>query len=237
MYKTGDLACYRPDGLIDFKGRADNQVKFHGFRVELDEITRALVQHPQVRNSIVTVRPDRNGNDLIVAYYVSRQNLDHAALREHLAKSIIEETLPNVYVHMKKLPLNLNGKINYSALPTLEEIKERLDETDVAPRTPSEQSIADIYCEILGVERVSVNDNFFELGGHSLLAIRVMSRIREVFGINLPFQTFFQQPTVAGLALVVTQLQLEEEDENDFASIIEELNHLSGNETRQAFGD
>jgi amino acid adenylation domain-containing protein len=237
MYKTGDLACHRPDGLIDFRGRADNQVKFHGFRVELDEITRALVQHPQVRNGIVMLRPDRNGNDLIVAYYVSRQKLDQSALREHLARSIIEETLPNVYVHMKKLPLNLNGKINYGALPALEEIKERPAETYVAPRTPSENSIAEIYCEILGVERVSVNDNFFELGGHSLLAIRVMSRIREVFGINLPFETFFQNPTIAGLALVVTQLQLDDEDENDFASMLEELNHLSGNETREAFGD
>jgi amino acid adenylation domain-containing protein len=223
MYKTGDLACHRPDGLIDFKGRADNQVKFHGFRVELDEITRALVQHPQVRNSIVVVRPDRNGNDLIVAYYVSSQKLDPSALREHLAKSIIEETLPNLYVHMKKLPLNSNGKINYDALPTLEEIKARSDEAYVAPRTPSEQSIADIYCEMLGVERVSVNDNFFELGGHSLLAIRVMSRIRDAFGVDLPFQTFFQKPTIAGLALVVTQLQLDEEDENEFASMLEDM--------------
>ena len=228
MYKTGDLGCHRPDGLIDFRGRADNQVKFHGFRVELDEITRALVQHPQVRNGIVMVRPDRNGNDLIVAYYVSRQKLDQSALREHLAKSIIEETLPNVYVHMKKLPLNLNGKINYSALPALEDIKDRLDDAYVPPRTPSEKSIAEIYCEILGVERVSVNDNFFELGGHSLLAIRVMSRIREVFGVNLPFQTFFQQPTIAGLALVVTQLQLDEQDENDFASMIEEFDRITG---------
>ncbi|HEU4511147.1 MAG TPA: amino acid adenylation domain-containing protein [Pyrinomonadaceae bacterium] len=227
MYKTGDLACHRPDGLIDFRGRADNQVKFHGFRVELDEITRALVQHPQVRNGIVMLRPDRNGNALIVAYYVSRQKLDQSALRAHLAKSIIEETLPNVYVHIKKLPLNLNGKINYSALPALDEIKDRFDEAYVAPATPSEKSIAEIYCEILGVERVSVNDNFFELGGHSLLAIRVMSRMREVFGVNLPFQTFFQNPTVAGLALVVTQLQLDEEDENDLASIMEEMNHLS----------
>ncbi|HEX6047362.1 MAG TPA: amino acid adenylation domain-containing protein [Pyrinomonadaceae bacterium] len=226
LYKTGDLACYRPHGLIDFRGRSDNQVKFHGFRVELDEITRALVQHPQVRKSVVVVRGDRNGNDLIVAYYVSRQKLDSSELREHLAKSIIEETLPNVYVHMKKLPLTLNGKINYDALPTLEEIKERFDQAHVAPRTPAEQSIADIYCEILGVERVSVNDNFFELGGHSLLAIRVMSRIHEVFGVNLPFQTFFQKPTIAGLAVVVTQLQLDEQDESDFASMLEELNHL-----------
>jgi amino acid adenylation domain-containing protein len=223
MYKTGDLACHRPDGLIDFRGRADNQVKFHGFRVELDEITRALVQHPQVRNSVVVVRPDKNGNDLMVAYYLSSQKLDPSALREHLAKSIIEETLPNVYVHMKKLPLNSNGKINYAALPTLEEIKTRSDETYVAPRTPSEKSIAEIYCEMLGVERVSVNDNFFELGGHSLLAMRVMSRIREAFGVDLTFQMFFQKPTIAGLALVVTQLQLDEEDESEFASMIEEM--------------
>ena len=230
LYKTGDLACYRPDGVIDFRGRSDNQVKFHGFRVELDEITRALAQHPQVRKSVVVVRRDRNGNDLIVAYYVSRQKLDSSQLRAHLAQSIIEETLPNVYVHMKKLPLTLNGKINYDALPTLEEIKHRFDQAHVDPRTPAEQSIAEIYCEVLGVERVSVLDNFFELGGHSLLAIRVMSRIHEVFGVNLPFQTFFQQPTIAGLAVVVTQLQLDEQDENDFASMLEELNHLSNNE-------
>jgi amino acid adenylation domain-containing protein len=228
MYKTGDLGCHRPDGLIDFRGRADNQVKFHGFRVELDEITRALIEHPQVQNGIVIVRPDRKGNDVMVAYYVARQKLDQTALREHLAKSIIEETLPNVYVHMKKLPLNSNGKINYGALPTLEDIKNRLHESYVAPRTPSETSIAEIYCEILGVERVSVNDNFFELGGHSLQAIRVMSRIREVFGINPPFETFFQNPTIAGIALVVTQLQLDEQDENEFASMMEEFDRITG---------
>lgn len=237
LYKTGDLGSYRPDGIIYFRGRADNQVKFHGFRVELDEITQALVQHPQVRKSVVMVRPDRNGNDLIVAYYVSRQKLDQSELREHLAKSIIEETLPNVYVHIKKVPLTLNGKINYDALPTLEEIKARSDEAHVDPRTPTEQSIAEIYCEILGAERVSVNDNFFELGGHSLLAIRVMSRIREVFGVNLPFQMFFEKPTIAGLALVVTQLQLDEQDETDFASMIEELSQLSSSEGHEAFGD
>jgi amino acid adenylation domain-containing protein len=233
LYKTGDLACYRPDGLLDFRGRADNQVKFNGFRVELDEITGALVQHPQVRKSVVVVRPDKNGSDVIVAYYVSRLKLDPSALREHLGKSIIEETLPNVYVHMKKLPLNLNGKINYAALPTLEEIKDRFTENHVAPRTPAEKRLADIYCEVLAVERVGVNDNFFELGGHSLLAIRVMSRIREAFGINLPFQLFFQQPTVAGLAVVVTQLQLDQEDNSELASMLEEFKHLSENESRE----
>ncbi len=237
LYKTGDLACYRPDGLLDFRGRADNQVKFNGFRVELDEITGALVQHPQVRKSVVVVRPDKNGSDVIVAYYVSRLKLDPSALREHLGKSIIEETLPNVYVHMKKLPLNLNGKINYGALPTLEEIKERFTENHVAPRTPAEISLAEIYCQVLGVERVGINDNFFELGGHSLLAIRVMSRIREAFGINLPFQLFFQEPTIAGLAVVITQMQLDEEDPSEFASMIEELSHLSSNESRETIGE
>jgi acyl carrier protein len=138
---------------------------------------------------------------------------------------------------MKKLPLNSNGKVNYSALPTLEEIKDRFTENYVAPRTPAETSLAEIYCEVLGVERVGINDNFFELGGHSLLAIRVMSRIREAFGINLPFQLFFQEPTIAGLAVVVTQIQLDEEDSSEFASMIEELNHLSSNESRETISE
>jgi amino acid adenylation domain-containing protein len=211
LYRTGDVARYRPDGVIEFLGRVDNQIKFHGHRVELNEIRFALNRHPQVKDSSIVVTKDKNGNDVIMAYYIARQEIEHAQLREFLMESVIEETIPNIFVHLRKLPLTLNGKINYQALPTLEEARRSMKRNIVAPRTLTEETLVGIWSQALGVEAVSINDNFFELGGHSLLATRVITRIRESFNIELPLRMMFESPTVAGLALAVTQMQLDEE--------------------------
>ena len=200
MYQTGDVARWLPEGLIDFIGRSDEQIKFHGYRVELNEIRSALNRHPQVRESVVVVAGERNGGEVLLAYYVSRQELEADQLRAFLAESVIEETIPNLFVHLKKLPLTLNGKINYSALPTLEEERERLKSTFVPPRTPAEEVLAKIWAEVLGLERVGVHDNFFKLGGHSLLATQVISRVRQALRKELPLHCLFETPTVAGLA-------------------------------------
>jgi amino acid adenylation domain-containing protein len=228
LYKSGDLARYWPEGDIEFAGRVDNQVKFHGFRVELDEIRNTLNCHPQVRDSVVVVARDRNENDCLVAYYVGRQELVVSELRAFLLLSIIEETLPNIFVHLKKLPLTLNGKVNLGALPTLAEARQRQAHAYVTARTPTEKEVAAICAEILGVEQVGIHDNFFELGGHSLLATRVITRLRETFRIELPLRTLFEAPTVEGLALAITQMQIEDEDAEEMSRLIEEIRFSPG---------
>ncbi len=207
MYRTGDLARLLPDGKVEFLGRVDDQVKFHGFRVELNEIRLALNEVPEVRDSVVAMRRDDNGRDVLVAYYVSRNELEVSELRDELRKSILEETLPNLFVHLRRLPLTLNGKVNHQALPSLEEAKARARKEVVPPRNRTEEVIAGIWAEVLGHERVSIHDNFFELGGHSLLATRVISRQREALGVDMPLRVLFEAPTVAGLARAVDDLQ------------------------------
>ncbi len=207
LYRTGDLARYLPDGDIEFLGRVDDQVKYHGFRVELNEIRLALNQVPQVRDSVVTLVRDANGRDVLVAYYVSRHEIEVALIREVLRRTLLEETFPNLFVHLKRLPLTLNGKINYAAFPSLEEALRMVKRDFVAPRSPAEEVMARIWAEVLGHERVSIHDNFFELGGHSLLATRVISRQREAFQVEMPLRSLFEAPTVAALTAAVEQLQ------------------------------
>jgi amino acid adenylation domain-containing protein len=200
MYRSGDVARWLPEGVIEFVGRADDQVKFHGYRVELNAIRCALNRHPQVKDSVIVVTKDQNGHDVMIAYYVSRQELETGELRAFLAESIIEEMLPNVFAHLKRLPLTLNGKINHHALPPLEEVRKRLKRAFMPPQTSTEQAVAKIWTEVLGVEQVGLHDNFFELGGHSLLATLIISRVQEAFQVNLLLRSLFKAPTVAGIS-------------------------------------
>jgi amino acid adenylation domain-containing protein len=200
LYRTGDLGRFVADGDVEFLGRIDRQVKLHGFRIELDEIRSVLNRHPQVRDSVALVRRDPQGRELLVAYYVARQPADAAELRSFLSEVLLAETLPNVFVHLRRLPLTLNGKIDLEALPSLEEVRRQLKPSFAAPRTPVEEVLAGLWAEALGLERVGVRDDFFELGGHSLIATRLISRVRQVSGAELPLRSLFDHPTVEGLA-------------------------------------
>lgn len=207
MYRSGDLARRLPDGGLELLGRRDDQVKFHGHRVELNEIRSHLNKFPQVRDSVVVVAKDKNGNDVMIAYYVSRQELEAGQLRSFLADHIIEEIIPNIFAHLKKLPLTLNGKVNLQALPTLAEIKQSQHRTFDAPRTDIEKMLAGIWAHTLNVEQVGANDNFFELGGHSLIATQLISRVREAFGVDAQLSALFESPTVAGLAAKIETIR------------------------------
>ena len=209
MYRTGDLCRRLSSGNLEYLGRQDEQVKFHGLRVELNEIRGALKKHPQIRDSAVVISKDKNGHDQMVAYYVSRQSLEVAQLRDFLSNILIAETIPNFFVHLDKLPLTLNGKINYEALPSLEEAKQKLPRTYTPPRTPQEVSLAAIWAEVLSVEQVGIEENFFDLGGHSLLAAQIIHRINQTFQIDLPMRVIFDQPTIAGLALSIEEALIE----------------------------
>ena len=206
MYRSGDLARRLPDGGLELLGRRDDQVKFHGHRVELNEIRSNLNKHPQVRDSIAVVAKDKNGNDVMIAYYVSRQELEAGQLRSFLAEHIIEETIPNIFAHLKKLPLTLNGKVNLQALPTLAEIKQTQHRVFDAPRTDIEKMLAGIWSHTLNVE-VGAHDNFFELGGHSLIATQLISRVREAFDVDVQLSALFESPTVAGLAAKIEAIR------------------------------
>jgi tyrocidine synthetase-3 len=207
MYRTGDLARWRPQGIIEYAGRKDGQVKYHGHRVELNEIRRALNRHPQIRDSVIVIARDKTGNDAMMAYYVSRQELDSGELHTFLTDSIIEETIPNVFVHLRKLPLTLNGKLNLRGLPTLDEVKQRAQHTYVGPRNQIEEQLAEIWKQVFGVERVGIHDNFFELGGHSLIATQVIGRVRQMLHTELLARSVFEAPTIAELAAAIAKLE------------------------------
>jgi len=208
LYKTGDLARYQPDGNIEFLGRLDEQVKIRGFRIELGEIEAVLSQHPFVREVVVIAREDVAGDRRLVAYVVP--NPEQAAtvgaqslaplLRQFLKKKLPEYMMPSTFVELESLPLTHNGKVNRKALPTPNAISQPTEKSFIAPRTPTELTLAKIWAEILNVERVDIYDNFFNLGGDSLLAVRLVDRIHKQFEQELPLSVLFLNPTVEGLA-------------------------------------
>ena len=205
MYRTGDRARHRPDGRFEFLGRGDGQVKFHGFRIELEEVRAALVRHPLIADGLVRLVGEGTACEM-VAYYVSREELEPAGLRALLGESLQAEVLPNIFVRLDRLPLTPNGKIDIGALPSPEEAMSRARRAPVPARTPTEETLARLWAEVLGrSEPPGVYDNFFELGGHSLLATQLMARVCEIFHISLPLRTLLEDPVVAGLAEAVAR--------------------------------
>ncbi len=203
MYRTGDLARYQPDGNIVFLGRNDEQVKVRGFRVEPGEIEAQLATHEAVREAIVVARQDPAGNARLLAY-VSLQDAAPRAelvrgLREHLAARLPEYMVPAAFVVLDALPLTPNGKVDRRALPEPDDEAFAQAQYE-APQGETEQTIAALWAELLGVERVGRHDNFFALGGHSLLATRMLARLRESFGHDVSIRTLFEAPTVSQLA-------------------------------------
>ncbi|HEU4558073.1 MAG TPA: amino acid adenylation domain-containing protein, partial [Longimicrobium sp.] len=203
LYRTGDRARWRPDGRIEYLGRLDDQVKIRGFRIEPGEVEAALMSHAAVREARVLAREDRPGEKQLVAYVVG--GVDPGELRTHVRQSLPEYMVPAAFVVLDRLPLTPNGKLDRDALPAPEFAS--AEETYVAPRTPAEEVLAGIWAEVLRLERAGVTDNFFELGGHSLLATRVISRIREVFGVELPLRALFEGPTIAEMAVRVEEMR------------------------------
>ena len=198
LYKTGDLARYLPDGNIEFLGRGDQQVKIRGFRIELGEIEAALRQHPVVREAAVLAREDPPGGPSaslrrekrLVAYVAAESTAEE--LRRFLKDKLPEYMVPAHFVFLNSIPLTPNGKIDRKALPAPDRTRPELDKAFVAPRTPTEELLAEIWVQLLHLERVGVHDNFFDLGGHSLLATQAVSRIREVFQVEIPLRRLFE---------------------------------------------
>ena len=202
IYKTGDLGRYLPNGQVMFHGRSDRQVSLRGFRVELGEVEAALCLHPSVSQAVVVAREDRPGAKRLVAYVVAvaaESAPSTGVLRAFLQERLPDYMIPSAFVFLDALPLTANGKVDRRALPAPDRMRPDLQEAFVAPRSQSEELVASIWGNVLGVERIGVYDSFFELGGHSLLVVQIVSRIREVFEVELPVRALFEAPTVAGL--------------------------------------
>jgi amino acid adenylation domain-containing protein len=202
LYKTGDRACQLPNGALTFLGRVDHQVKIRGFRIELGEIETALTQHPSVQAAIALAREDETGDRQLVAYVVplAEQSLTTSDLRAFLRMTLPDYMIPAAFVLLTSLPLTPNGKIDRHALPLPDSPRSNHDATFVAPRTPVESLIADLWADILGCANIGIYDNFFDLGGHSLLAAQVLTRVRSMFQVELSLRSLFDTPTVIGLA-------------------------------------
>jgi nonribosomal peptide synthetase DhbF len=198
LYLTGDLARWRSDGVLEFLGRADAQVKLRGFRIEPGEIEAALLQQGSVSQAVVIAREDVPGHQRLVAYVVAAgQSVSPTELREYLRTSMPDHMVPSAFVVLDRLPLAPNGKLDRRALPAPEELPLHARR---APRTPQEEILCGLFADVLGVERVGIDDNFFELGGHSLLAIRLISRIRPTLDAEISIRSLFEAPTVEALA-------------------------------------
>jgi amino acid adenylation domain-containing protein/FkbH-like protein len=207
VYRTGDLGRYLPDGQVEFMGRADRQVKVRGFRVEPGEVEAALARCPGVGRAVVVGREDEAGEGLLAAYVVAAGGAQPAAgeLRARLRETLPDYMVPAVFVPLEELPLTPNGKVNLDALPALEgdAARSAAARNYVAPRTATEEILAETLAGLLGVVRVGVRDDFFELGGHSLLAVRFVLRVQESLGVEVPLRWLFERPTVAGLAELI----------------------------------
>ncbi len=209
LYRTGDIVRYRPDGNLEYLGRADEQVKVRGFRIELGEIESALAAHPGVREAAVLAREDKPGEKRLTAYFVAESAANAPGvgeLRAHLSERLPDYMVPHDFVMLESLPLTPNGKVDRRALPAPDQARPLPGHPFVEPRDETERALAEIWQEVLGVERVGADDNFFELGGHSLLATQVVSRVRKAFNVELPLRSlFFEAPTVSRLARVVEE--------------------------------
>jgi amino acid adenylation domain-containing protein len=205
LYRSGDLVRYRADGVIEFLGRLDHQVKLHGFRIEPGEVEAALERHSQVHDSLVLVHEQAANDKRLLAYLIGKtvNRPSVGELRGFLDEELPRYMFPSAFIWIDSWPLTPNGKLDRSALPLPEEIAQPGDGAIILPRTETEKTIAALWSEVLPLDEIGVYDDFFSAGGHSLLAGQVMNRLRDVFGLEIPMRCLFDDPTVAGLAAYV----------------------------------
>ena len=208
LYRTGDLGRYLPDGIIEYLGRMDQQVKVRGYRIELGEIEAVLGQHPAIQEVVVLACEDVPGEKHLVAYPVMLQGQTFTIgdLRTYLQDRLPAYMIPSAFVTLDALPLTPNGKVDRRALPKPDVVRLEREGAFVSARTSAEEVVAEIWAEVLPVEHVGIYDNFFELGGHSLLATRLIGRVRAVLQVEVPLRAVFETPTVAGLARQIEQI-------------------------------
>ncbi|WP_181280580.1 non-ribosomal peptide synthetase [Aphanothece hegewaldii] len=210
MYKTGDLAKYKPDGTIEYLGRLDNQVKIRGYRIEIGEIEAIISQYSAIRETVVTVGKE---NQSLIAYIVLEETSNPTDVRRFLTSKLPSYMIPSIFIELEALPRLPNGKLDRKILPEPDNLRPDLESSYVTPKTELEKTIANIWQKALNKEQIGIYDNFFELGGHSLLGMKVTGELSDILGISVPLRSLFEQPTVAGL--------------------IEQINTIDSNEKQQ----
>jgi acyl carrier protein len=229
----------RSDGSVVHLGRKDFQIKIRGSRVEVAEIEKALIDLSSIREAVVAAREDRSGGQRLVAYVVPEElpAPTITTLRRALAETLPDYMIPSAYVFLDALPLTATGKIDRPSLPDPGTARPELDNPFVAPRGPIEETLAEIWSDMLGLEQVGINDNFFELGGHSLIATQIISRLLPMLQIELPLRSVFATPTVAGMAEFIVQSKAEKEKNEDVQHILSKLEAMSDEQARQLLID
>jgi amino acid adenylation domain-containing protein len=218
LYRTGDLACYLPDGNIKIFSRLDNQIKLRGYRIELGEIETILAKHPSVDTAVVIVREDDINDKRLVAYVTIRNGFDYnlEELRQHLKTLLPQYMIPSIFVRLTEIPLTLNGKIDRKNLPRTEQKRSDLSQNYIQPKSETEQLLSGLWNEVLKIDRVGINDNFFDLGGNSLLCVQLVERIKSKTDINIPIVKLFQYPTISALAEYINNKQIPRNTPNKF---------------------
>jgi acyl-coenzyme A synthetase/AMP-(fatty) acid ligase/acyl carrier protein len=234
IYLTGDLGQLLPDGFVIHLGRKDFMVKVRGYRVELGEVERALLEHPAVKEAAVVAWEREAGETYLAAYLVWRSDLNLRVDKvvAFLTKLLPDYMIPSTFMFLDSLPLT-NGKLDRRALPKPEGKRPELSRPYEPPGSDLERTLVAIWAEVLGIDRVGIRDNFFDLGGHSLLATQVISRVQEACQVEMPPQTLFERPTITDLALAITAIQAVEAQQTAASRILAELESLPEDEAKE----
>ena len=235
IYRTGDLGRMNPDGLVEHLGRKDSLVKPRGFRIELGEIEAVLVEHPAVREAVVLAREDQPGKRRLVAYVVPTRDGGPtiSELRDFVTETLPAYMVPSTFLLYERLPITPSGKVDRGALPAPARGRPELHEAFVAPRTPVEEVLADIWSEVLGISSIGVRDNFLYLGGDSLLAIQMATRLSATFQAELSPRTFFETPTVAELSQVIMANEAKPGQTEKVARIMSKIKSMSAEDVQR----
>jgi acyl-coenzyme A synthetase/AMP-(fatty) acid ligase/acyl carrier protein len=238
-YYTGDLGLMLPDSCLVHKGRKDFRTKIRGYGVDLVEVEKALISHPDINEAVVTARTNAAKSAYLIAYFTfdRKQSFTVSELREYLKAKLPEYMIPPVFVKLEKIPLTLNGKVDRNALPMPDNSRPELDGAFVAPRSHTERRLAEIWAEVLDLDSVGVYDNFFDLGGHSLAATRVVARVYQRFQLEIPLQALFESPTVAEMAAVINEHLKEPLGNEELESILKKIESLSDEDAQRLISE
>ena len=225
LYRTGDLVCYRQDGNLEFLGRADFQVKVRGYRIELGEIETILSRHETVKEAVTLVREDMPGDRRLVAYVLpqTRSQLSDTLLREYLGSQLPEYMVPSHFVILEVFPLTPNNKVDRKALPAPITIAHSEETSKEKAYTPIEETLIEIWQEVLQIRQLETGDNFFNLGGNSLIAVSLISKIRTTFNIDLPLLSLFRAPTIRAMAAQIEELLINQSTPHELELALKEL--------------
>ena len=223
MYRTGDLGRFLANGTLVYLGRNDSQVKIRGIRMELGEVEAVLSRYPEVSEAVVLAHEYAPGDRRLLAYFTSPSTVDPSELRAFLSSQLPDPMLPAAFVQIARLPLTRHGKIDRAALE-IPELVSTVDRDFVPPTSASEILVAQIWQDVLGVERVGLHDDFFrDLGGHSLLATQAVSRISHTIRVPVPLRLLFEASTLSDFVRGVSKLHAQQEDDDVLARLITEL--------------